>query len=200
MSTNFFGRRMTSAEPPTAQSTTGAAKALFWVAYSQVTGVLGALGMIVFASHFIAFDLHGIVESLFSFWAGSVRPLVGLVLGATVEPIVRLVGLDFTVPMLVKDYLGAGFVLAFSFLRMMFVAGNVGSFWEIDLTGKVRALVATLILLPLIWPFMVIAFPLNLAWLTWKGNAPVGATKRTLLVLTPIIYVGVLFALNAALD
>ncbi len=189
----FAGARPSEPDRP------NAAKALFWTLYSQVTGVLGALGIIVFASHFVAFDLHGIVESLFSFWTGSVRPFVGLVLAVTVEPLLRLFSVDFAVPTVVKDYLGAGFVLAFSFLRMMFVAEDVGSFWKIDLQGKARALVATFILLPLIWPLMVIAFPLNLLWLQWKGTAPTGATKRTLLVLTPIIYVGVLFAANALL-
>jgi hypothetical protein len=161
--------------------------------------VVGALGIVVFASHFIAFDLHGIVESLFSFWTGSVRPLVGLILAISVEPFLRLFGADIAVPAVVQDYLGAGFVLAFSFLRMMFIAGDVGSFWKNDLQGKARALVATFVVLPLIWPFMTIAFPAHLLWHTWKGTAEPGATKRTLLVLTPMIYVGVLFTASALL-
>ena len=190
---------MTAAERPSGPDGPRALKTLFWAAYSQVTGVVGALSIVVFASHFVAFDLHGIVESLFSFWTGSVRPLVGLVLAVTVEPFLRLFGADIAVPAVVQDYLGAGFVLAFSFVRMIFVAGDVGSFRKLDLQGKTRALVATFLVLPLIWPFMAIAFPANFLWHSWKGTAEPGATKRTLLVLTPIIYVGVLFAASALL-
>jgi len=174
--------------------------ALFWLAYHQVAGVLGALGIVVYASHLISLDLRGIVALLFSFWAETVRPFVGLVLAYTYEPAARLFGFDIDIDIdaQTKDYLGAGVVLASSYARMWRAEGLMLK--EPGLVNFLRFWVGLFGLMVLGWPFFAVAFPAYLAWTRiHDGRLAPGAIRRILLILTPLIWVAILLGVNALL-
>jgi hypothetical protein len=87
--------------------------------YSQIVAVFGALTIATFVGHFVSLDWKGALAQITGVWDTIVRPLTVLSLNAVfLNPCKWLFGIDITIPVIWRDYIEVGIVLAISGLRV----------------------------------------------------------------------------------
>lgn len=219
---------------------THARASLFWIAYTHVVGVLGALSIAGFLPNVVHIDWHALVSALIGFWADAIRPLAHYTLYWTVGLLLRTLGIDIQFPAIVRDYVAVGLVLLFSYVRAFaslhnfnvgVVVTDIRTFWKFWLLELVGVLVAwPVMLLLIVYRFIfplgfaramlaqtidsekraaarpqVVRYFARLIFRPAPGNAEgsdeieewvVLARRWAVLSLSPLFYLGVLFAAN----
>lgn len=174
-----------SFDQPWQQSQTPGGTRLFWLAYNQVLAVLGVFFFLVFASHFIDFELKGVISGTIELWKDYARPSVGRQLHWLVSLLPD--AWRFVIPPLAIDYFSVGLLSGAALLRALMRAGNPADF---------GILVAFDLALVLLWPILI-------PFLVWLGVFYDGGVrdggKIILLMLTPLFYFGAILAMNARL-
>lgn len=182
-----------------------------WRAYGQVAAMLGAFSLLVFLTHFYDFGLKGVVRDAFDVWTENVRPFVG-------HPIQWAVNLlpeawRFEVTPIVKDYFGVSLVTLGSMMRAGF-AGDEESESPAGIETILRMLATTA--LAMLWPIAIVLFLFVLVTddlpEEWRQEDSANKELRDgfiarrnrfrltmAIVLSPLIYLAGLFALNAYL-
>lgn len=165
-------------------------QSLFWLVYGQIAAMLGAFSLLVFLHNFFDLGLKGIIADAFEGWTGYVRPVVGVPLQWLSDRLPE--AYRFDVPDVLKDYLAVGLVTATSLMRA--VAQVDG--WSATREGISEELgfAAGLLLTA------VVAWPVALfmgAWYTFDNRQDASAPTIFVLWVTPLIYLGLLFAANA---
>ncbi|MFN9355664.1 MAG: hypothetical protein ACK6A4_02390 [Alphaproteobacteria bacterium] len=162
---------------------------LFWGIYGQVAAVLGAITLLVFASHFVDVGLKGVIREAFDWWVLNVRPLVG-------QPIQWLVSQlpeawRFEVPEIMKDYVAVGAVSLFSFVRTIFgYGGEWSEFFDWES-------IWTCFLLLTLWPLFMFWWPLWVSFDYFRGEkSDSEVVVFSWLYAAPLIYLILIFAAN----
>lgn len=173
----------------------GRSDAVLWLAYGQVSAVLGAISLLVFVSHFVDLGLRGMIADAVQSWRRYVRPVVGYPLQAIVNELPA--SLRFQLSPEAKDYFAVGLVSIFSFLRLVRTL-KIDLWHRVDTLG--RTVVGSLLVL-VAWPVTLVLVASMFAsaplWLHSR-DARIAA-GRTVLWLMPLAYLAAILALNRVL-
>lgn len=99
------------------QSRTGEAIKVGQGLYGHVKAVLGAFALAAFLGHVFHIGWHGFLLMLIGYWDEYVRPVTKAVAEVLVTAPLSWIGVHFEVPVLVRDYLSVGTILALSLAR-----------------------------------------------------------------------------------
>lgn len=146
-------------------------RSLFWLMYAQIAAMLGAFSFVVFLRNYVDLGLRGVIEQAVDGWVRVVRLLVGLPLQAIADLLPE--AWRFHVPVVATDYLAVGILMVFSAVRV---------FGRPPVGGAVLTL--------FLWPVVLGAALLRMAETAEKR-------REITVMLTPFIYLGLLFAANA---
>src|SRR5262245_13561756 len=80
--------------------------------YESVSSPFSAIGMLGVVVGLFHLGLHGLVAFLVGIWASTVRPAVAAALHVLVTVPFGWLGVHFEVPLVVRDYVSVGLVLA----------------------------------------------------------------------------------------
>jgi len=176
----------------------GGAIRFAWGAYQQLAAVLGAFSMAVFVGEVFDLGWHGILAKLVGIWSEYVRPVAEWLLDWVVWPFNYFFDWHVEIPLVVRDYLSVGLILALSFLRTYRSEFSWRDAWG-DLVLMPFSRKASMedrlvygpyspVLLPFIWPITVVLMMVFLVASRDKGM---------LYSLLPVLYLGLLLAVNA---
>ena len=184
--------------------------------YQQTAAVFGAFGVAAIIGHFWSIGWKGWLQTLVGVWDDTVRPVMAWLLHYLVTVPLSWVGLEFEVPLLVRDYLSVGMIFAMSYRR----AGPDDLLHTDWRRISVRVFV---------WPWASLLYVIDLFWALraligslwrerrprWLGGARVKLKTATdygpwsakqlfvinswlqFQVLTPLIYLVLLIGVNA---
>jgi hypothetical protein len=182
---------------------------LGWSIYQQIAAVLAAFTLAALLGQIFDIGWRGYLETLIAYWNDFVRPVVKSVLDTLiVEPLAWAFGWNVSVPMWSRDYLSVGLVLALSHIRSFRTAGASRRMYrqEHDLPDRShegwfgRNLGHALFYL-FFWPMaFVLEFIFNgTALKDLLPELPAYAriqVKESVLTLSPLLYLGILFTVN----
>ena len=169
----------------------------FWLAYGQITAILGAFSLLVFLTDFVDAGLNGVVQEAFKFWTENVRPVLG-------HPLTWLVAFlpaswHFVVSDRQKDYLAVGLVSTSSLLRAyMLHPGGLGSLVQQE--GGWLWVGLALVQLVVLWPIYLIVAPFTILRRLFGGTdelLPAAGLRLYVLWLAPLVYLVLLLGANA---
>jgi hypothetical protein len=148
--------------------------------YGHVKAVLGAFALAAFLGHVFHIGWHGFLLMLIGYWDEYVRPVTQAVSTALITTPLSWIGVHYEVPVLVRDYLSVGTILALSLARSYSTHKLVS--WD-----RVRDTVSAWLIAIITWPLMFTFFLLMLVpivlvrliiWADWIWAA-VRGRKRT---------------------
>ena len=182
--------------PDTGGHTAGHRLARFtWAAYQQVAAVLAAFGLAALLGHFVDIGWRGILDELVGYWGGLIRPVTRSVLDVLVStPLRWTFGWRVEVPLIARDYLAVGAILAASSIRIRVKA-------VIRLRGVpigrdlfhefFESVLPVFVVLALIWPVILLSLVLLAIF---SRDADFARDAR--IAVLPIVYLGLLLVMN----
>jgi len=188
----------------------------------HVAAVLGAFALIPVLQYVVELDWRTPLADLIAIWDTTMRPTVKWLFDNTLVRFIGFFGLRIEVPLIVRDYLTAGFILLFSSLRVtlgkdqrnqrfsqlsQLYKANASDRTVIVVTGILVAIIVPAVCV-LFWPLVVVN-PLISVWgrlprvgprfrKKWEGKyqQPLPSISETLLIISPLIYLAILAAAN----
>lgn len=181
-----------------------------WAIYQQIAAIIGAFAILAFLGNFADFDWRSWLATLIGMWDELVRPPIQRLLHYVIEVPLSWVGWKVEVRQELRDYFAAMFVFFSSVFRAMVVT----NWWswrkkqqrqhdvaeETDSLGGCGGVVVTFLVI-FGWAAFASVVLLVLVLesidrLRGKGSFTEEARRFVLLISSPLIYAGVLIALN----
>lgn len=88
-----------------------------WALYRHVAAILAAFALLALVRHFWDIGLKGVIATMAGVWDATIRPAMEFVFHVLVAVPLSWVGVDFEVPLWLRDYLAVGAVLSLSYFR-----------------------------------------------------------------------------------
>jgi hypothetical protein len=175
-----------------------------WGIYQHIAAVLGSLALAAMASQVVHLDWRSFLGAVVDQWDLYVRPAVQAILETLItKPLGWAFGWHFEVPLVLRDYLAVGTILALSMTRVLWtsVRERLGGFVVSFAFGLLwpLAIVAALFLLAIygLARFLV-AIGQDDGTTRQRITRPEArrSARQFLLVLAPVLYLGVLLLIN----
>jgi hypothetical protein len=172
---------------------------LLSVGYSQVSGVLGAIGIAAVLAR-VGYHWSGLVDVLVHFWAQTIRPVGAWLFSLPIAFGHWLVGWNLTLPTYVSDYLTIGVIALYAMLRRLLLEEQVAGRYA----GYVRRsprddFAFTSVILLINFSSILVAFwPVVFCYAAVKFvRARTPADRITaFMMLAPVVYLGLFLVLD----
>ncbi len=166
---------------------------LGWGMYQQVAAVLGAFGLAAMVGDIFGVGWRGFVGTLVGYWGEYVRPVAKAVFNAIVTVPLSWFGWHVEVPLLVRDYLVVGTIFALSMSRELKRIRADVSIWPrlrepVNWPARMPMMLVT-------WPIMALAFVAG-PFIEMEAVTRKEALVNSIMILSPLIYLGLLLAVN----
>src|SRR5262245_6367838 len=89
-----------------------------WGIYQQVATVLATFGIVAMIGHFWVIGWRGFLRTVVGVWSQTIRPATEWVFHILVSVPLGWLGVDFVVPLWVRDYLSVGLIFALASTRL----------------------------------------------------------------------------------
>jgi hypothetical protein len=164
-----------------------------WTIYQQIAAIFAAIGLAALADHWWHIGWRGALGSLVGIWGETVRPAMAAVFHVLVTVPLGWVHIHVEVPLVVRDYLSVGAIFAASVIRDLSRSGRVEFGIRLPFFGLV---------LLIAWPLyalgcLAVVLSRRIAdRVRSEGQSATGERLTNLRVLSPLVYLGILFAVN----
>lgn len=158
-----------------------------WRAYQQIAAVIGAFGILALIGHFWDIGLKGFIATIVGVWDATIRPAVEFVCHVLVTTPLSWFGVEFEVPLWLRDHVSVGAILALSITRDYRIRRarrqkSFASYLGRPILSFISALLLGPILLPL-WPMAVATSVYGTEWVRISKRAFSSAAGLALLAI-----------------